>query len=77
MRVIMQRKADPSSQKALLRMVIQKITTVIANGFCEQSAVCCTSPKAKTAFIFTAKNAKPPPGISSRGAAILRLTSCL
>jgi hypothetical protein len=77
MRVIMQRKADPSSQKALLRMVIQKIIIVIPNVFCEESAVCCTSPKAKTAFIFTAKNAKPPPGISSRGAAILRLTSCL
>jgi hypothetical protein len=77
MHTMMRTKADPSSQKNAPQDDILKIITVIPNVFCEESAVCCTSPNAKIAFIFAAKKAKPPLGISSQGAAILRLTSCL
>jgi hypothetical protein len=77
MHAIMPTTADPSSQKTLLRMTIQKIITVIPNAFVRNLLLVAHHRRQKTAFIFTAKNAKPLPGISSRGAVILRVTSCL
>jgi hypothetical protein len=56
---------------------ILKINIVIPNAFVRNLLFVAHQRRQKKAFIFTAKNAKLLPGISSQGAAILRLTSCL